>query len=70
MTPTRIRFPRHRKPAEPSAPPMPSLDVVERDDGWFEILPCGTGPFPTRSFAYAVWLRLRQTRHHPIWVAQ
>jgi hypothetical protein len=28
--------------------------VIERDDGMFEILPDGSGPFPTRAFAEAV----------------
>jgi hypothetical protein len=47
MTTRIIRIRPPRKIAESSPPPLPSLDVIERDDGWFEILPCGSGPFPT-----------------------
>jgi len=49
-----------------SSPPL----IVERDDGmwsigWHDDAP---GPFPTRNFAHAVWLR--QTRHQDMWLRQ
>jgi hypothetical protein len=42
-------------------------DIIPRDDGWFEILPEGSEPFPSRQFAHDVWDR---TRHHDLWVRQ
>ena len=37
---------------------LSNLHVAERDDGLFEIVPAGSGPFPTRSFAEGVAARL------------
>jgi hypothetical protein len=61
MTVRRLRFPHHRKPAEPTPSPIFPPYIIERDDGMFEIVPNGAGPFPTRTFANAVWLQ--QARH-------
>jgi hypothetical protein len=36
------------------SPVLSNLHVAERDDGLFEILPAGSGPFPTRAFAESV----------------
>jgi hypothetical protein len=64
----RIRIPSPRKVTESPPALLESPFVVERDDGLFEIAPCGSGPFPTRGFALAVWLK--QTRHDDRWVRQ
>jgi hypothetical protein len=48
---------------------MPVPDVIERDDGWFQLGISDDAPaFPTRRFAEAV--RLRQTWHQDIWLKQ
>jgi hypothetical protein len=49
-------------------PALSNHHIAQRDDGLFEILPAGCGPFPTRNFAQAVWLR--QTRHQHMWLEQ
>jgi hypothetical protein len=66
----RIRLAPPRKLAEPTplSPALSNHHIAQRDDGLFEILPSGCGPFPTRNFAQAVWLR--QTRHQDMWLEQ
>jgi hypothetical protein len=65
MIARRIRLAPPRRIPEPLTARIESPDVIQRDDGWFELLPCGSGPFPSRAFANAVWL----TRH-PMGVRQ
>ena len=53
---TRIRFPCHRKPAEPTPAPVLPPSIVQREDGmfalgWHDDAP---GPFESRAFAEAV----------------
>jgi hypothetical protein len=47
----------------PIVPSPPLADVHQRDDGFWSVgfHDEAAGPFPTRNFAHAVWLR--QTRH-------
>ena len=44
---------RRATPHGSQGPVEPAL-ICQRDDGLFEILPAGSGPFPTRMFAEAV----------------
>jgi hypothetical protein len=49
-------------------PALTHHHIAERDDGLFEILPDGAGPFRTRQSAHAVWLK--HTRHRARWCEQ
>jgi hypothetical protein len=61
----RLRFPRPRKPTESSTAPFEPI-VWQETGGWSVGWHDEAERFPYR----AEWLRLEQTRHHPMRVAQ
>ena len=60
MITRRVRFPRPRKLPEQVIPISPAPEVVQRDDGMFQIgwHDEAAGPFESRTFAQAVALGL------------